>query len=270
MSQEPDISYIVGDDAEGFNRFVTELRTLAAEQPRCKDLMADHPELSSTRNHHPVLPKVRVIREEYRLYIKPAERLFRIKLEVVDAVNKTSWITLLMRGDNLDVIGFINQNGVCYELGNPGSQQLPPPLGYESKCLGWVDADEAEEVGPAKLRKDFAKAAVQCLSGFADVGPPNNAKRSLFGLKIMICDSARMEPVREAIAAGWNKGGTAFTKQLQNCTRMWPVVSRALLDWMDRGYEGWTTLESMGITSSEAARKTVPLVFNDYDRICAY
>jgi hypothetical protein len=270
MSQEPDISYIVGDDAEGFNSFVTELRTLVAEQPRCKDLMADHPELSSTRNHHPVLPKVRVIREEYRLYIKPAERLFRIKLEVVDAVNKTSWITLLMRGDNLDVIGFINQNGVCYELGNPGSQQLPPPLGYESKCLGWVDADEAEEVGPAKLRKDFAKAAVQCLSGFADVGPPNNAKRSLFGLKIVICDSARMEPVREAIAAGWNKGGTAFTKQLQNCTRMWPVVSRALLDWMDRGYEGWTTLEPMGITSSEAARKTAPLVFNDYDRICAY
>jgi hypothetical protein len=94
MSQEPDISYIVGDDAEGFNRFVTELRTLAAEQPRCKDLMADHPDLSSTRNHHPVLPKVRVIREEYRFYIKPAERLFRIKLEVVDAVNKTSWITL--------------------------------------------------------------------------------------------------------------------------------------------------------------------------------
>jgi hypothetical protein len=94
MSQEPDISYIVGDDAEGFNSFVTELRTLVAEQPRCKDLMADHPELSSTRNHHPVLPKVRVIREEYRFYIKPAERLFRIKLEVVDAVNKTSWITL--------------------------------------------------------------------------------------------------------------------------------------------------------------------------------
>ena len=95
----------------------------------------------------------------------------------------------------------------------------------------------------------------------------------------MVCDSARMEPVREAMAGGWNKGGTELTEQLNNFTEqvkkhrwMWPVISGALLDWRDHAYQGWPqnrTLESMGITSADDALKAVSLVFNDPDRIRA-
>jgi len=88
---------------------------------------------------------------------------------------------------------------------------------------------------------------------------------------IMVCDSARMEPVREAMAGGW-ENGTKLTKQLNNYRGNWPVISGALLDWRDHAYQGWPqnrTLESNGIMSPEDALKLVPLVFNDPDRICA-
>lgn len=108
----PDISYTVGDDAEGFSKFITELRRLVAEHPRCKDLMADHPQLSSTHNH-PVLPRGRVITRESKMsqaQMKP-EMLFHIKLqaEAVEGVDETLSITLVLRDDNLDVIGFIKK-----------------------------------------------------------------------------------------------------------------------------------------------------------------
>lgn len=126
---------MVGDDAEGFSTFITELCRLVGDHPRCRDLMADHLDLSSTCNH-PVVRKGRGIsitseEDEHWLldldtrHIQP-ESLFYIKLEAeeaVDGVDKTSAITLVMRDDKLDVIGFINQDGdYCYEL---GYRQLP-------------------------------------------------------------------------------------------------------------------------------------------------
>jgi len=115
--------------------------------------------------------------------------------------------------------------------------------------------------------------AVRELSRFTDRGPSEEAKRSLVGLMIMVCDSARMEPVREAMAGGWNKGGTELTEQLNNYdSRNWKVISGALLDWRDHAYQGWPqnrTLESMGITSADDALKLVPLVLNHPDRIYA-
>ena len=98
-----------------------------------------------------------------------------------------------------------------------------------------------------------------------------DAKRSLVGLMIMVCDSARMNPVLQAIAGGWNNG-TKFTKELMDYIKNGPVISRALLDWRDHAYQGWPqhrTLESIGIMSPEDALKLVPLVLNDPDRICA-
>ena len=58
--------------------------------------------------------------------------------------------------------------------------------------------------------------AVRELSRFTGRGS-EEAKRSLVGLMIMVCDSARMEPVREAMAGGWNKGGTELTEQFKPC-----------------------------------------------------
>ena len=102
-------------------------------------------------------------------------------------------------------------------------------------------------------------------------GGRDNPGRALLGLIVMVCDSARMNPVLQAIAGGWNNG-TKFTKELMDYIKNWPVISRTtLLDWRDHAYHGWPqnrTLESIGIMSPEDALKLVPLVFNDPDRIC--
>jgi len=267
---QPDISYMVGNDAEGFSTFIIELRRLVTDHPRCRDLVADHPDLSSTSNNK-VLRNVLKDPDTHR--IQP-ESLFHIKLEAEaeEGVEETSSIILVMRCDNLDVIGFINMQdrACCYE---PGSRRVLPEE-YSSKLLQWWDyvRDREQILGPARLGKTFMAEAVRELSHFTGRGS-EEAKRSLVGLMIMVCDSARMEPVREAMAGGWNKGGTELTEQLHKYNRCgWPVISGALLDWRDHAYQGWpesSTLESMGITSADDALKLVPLVLNDPDRIYA-
>jgi hypothetical protein len=264
--RQPDISYKVGDDAEGFSRFITELRRLVTEHPRCKDLMADHPELSSTPNH-PVLRNGRRITRR----IKP-ERLFHIKLEAGEGV-KTSSITLFMRDDNLDVIGFINKNGHCYELADGQtstvSQQLPSE--YEPKFLRWGLDCRNWVLDTTRLGNNFAADAVRVLSSFPDVADGDNPRLALLGLSVMVCNSARMNPVHDAIARGWKHGTTVLTKQLMDNRRSyWLEISAALLDWRDHAYQGWPQngeLEKIGIRSPEDALKVVPLVFNDEDRI---
>ena len=268
---QPDISYMVGNDAEGFSTFIIELRRLVTDHPRCRDLVADHPDLSSTSNNK-VLRNVLKDPDTHR--IQP-ESLFHIKLEAEaeEGVEETSSIILVMRCDNLDVIGFINMQDrrpFCYE---PDSRRVLPAE-YISRLLQWwgyYGRDRKQILGPARLGKTFMAEAVRELSRFTDRGPSEEAKRSLVGLMIMVCDSARMEPVREAMAGGWNKGRTAFTEQVKKHRWMWPAISGALLDWRDHAYQGrWPqnrTLESIGIMSPEDALKLVPLVLNDRDRI---
>jgi hypothetical protein len=236
--------------------------------------MADHPELSSTRDH-PVLRNGQ--RRITTGQIKP-ERLFHIKLEVVEGVDQTSSIiTLLMRDDNLDVIGFINnQDGGCYELGDRTDSLKVLPLEYGSKILPWgkdygsilndKSREEAEKtLGSARLGKIFLADAVRVLSRFTNASTDNQPRVSLLVLMVMACDSARMEPVRDAIAGGWDNG-TGLTKKLKDYRRNWPVISGVLLDWRDHAYQGWPQneeLEKIGIRSPEDALKVVPLVFND-------
>jgi len=91
--RQADISYMVGNDAEGFSTFINELRRLVADHPRCRDLMADHPDPSSTRNH-PVL-------RQRSVTIQP-DSLFHIKLEAEaeaeEGVEETSSIILVICG----------------------------------------------------------------------------------------------------------------------------------------------------------------------------
>jgi len=177
-----------------------------------------------------------------------------------------------MRYDNLEVIGFINlqdDRAYCY------SSCWEFPREYGPASPRWFKYYRREEIknllGPARLGKTFLAEAVRELSRLKDKEPSEEAKRSLVGLMIIIRDSARMEPVRKAMAGGWDNG-TELTKQLSNYNkRNWEVISRALLDWRDHAYEGWpqnTELESMGITSADDALKVVSLVFNAKDRIC--
>jgi len=106
--RQPDISYTIGDDGEGFSTFITELRRLVADHPLCKDLMADHPELSSTRNHPVLCSRHGGVKGEPE--VVQYDRLFHMKLQAVDeGVEETSSITLVMRNGNLDVIGRLHE-----------------------------------------------------------------------------------------------------------------------------------------------------------------
>ena len=90
--RQPDISYTIGDDGEGFSTFITELRRLVANHPLCKDLMADHPELSSTRNHPVLCSRHGGVKGEPE--VVQYDRLFHMKLQAVDdqGVEETSSI----------------------------------------------------------------------------------------------------------------------------------------------------------------------------------
>jgi len=94
----------------------------------------------------------------------------------------------------------------------------------------------------AKLGRDFAKKAVCLLSRFTPdmaVGADdaNDPRLALAGLIIIVCESARMNPVHDAFAAGWITG-TGFTKQLME-GYIWGYYARksgTLREWKSKQY----------------------------------
>jgi len=63
-----------------------------------------------------------------------------------------------------------------------------------------------------------------------------NSRRAIVGLMFMVSESTRMNPVRDAIARGWDTG-TGFTKQLMT-DYVWKYVemSRHLRHWKRGNY----------------------------------
>ncbi|CAL4995358.1 unnamed protein product [Urochloa decumbens] len=265
-----EISYTVGDEGEGFRRFITELRSLVADHPRRKDILEDHPdeELSSTRNH-PVLAM--------------KGRLLRIKLQA-----ETSSTTLLIGDHCLSIYGFMNQSGDWYGLGYDLTMFAP---GYDSIRLDWDldrgdiirfcpdknsmasilnDVNDNEEVmnrlHSARLGKTFAEDAVRVLSHFApgeaEGDDDASARLALADLIFMVCESAKMNPIRDAFAHGWSTG-TGFTKQWLYHSEL---ISVALLNWKDDKYCSWTMnprhAKIIGIQSPIDALQVIHLVRN--------
>ena len=97
----------------------------------------------------------------------------------------------------------------------------------------------------------------------ASPDPPLDPPRlALVGLSVMVCQSARMNRLHDAIAGGWETGAR-FTTQLLDYIENWEEISRALLVWKDHSYEAWIKderLERIGIKSPEEALDVVHLV----------
>ena len=236
-----DLTYTIGDH-RSFTEFIKNLRGILADHQDREDICDRHkdPNLSGSRKH-PLLPKPRA---------EQPVRWIRIKLQVVEGEESSSSATLLMRDDNVDVIGFINQSGVCYDFADrnrSGRQMLPPK--YKSVLLGWGNSYKSilgvrkeEEVmdrlTSANLGKNFATQAVGLLSRFDPnvVADVHNSRRAVVGLMFMVSESARMNPVHDAIARGWDTG-TGFTKQLM-ADYVWKYVemSRRLRHWKRGNY----------------------------------
>jgi hypothetical protein len=163
--------------------------------------------------------------------------LIHIKLQVSGqgkgrATLSSSTTTLVIRDDNVDVVGFMNQKGDCYAIGN--GNNLPPR--YNSKPLaGWVISKE--QVVNVLVGKTFAADAVRVLSCYPEhVADGVNPMLALVGLSVMVCDSARMNPVHEKIADGWSTG-TRFSQQFMTDTMgKYEWMSRSMWQWSRRDY----------------------------------
>lgn len=258
QSPHKELEYSIGDELS-FISFIMDLRRVLADRSGHEDILDRHcsSNLSSAREHQ-LLAK--------RHADQPPNYL-DIKLQVA---GEATWTTLVVRDDNVDVLGFKNQNRVCYELG--GSWRLHSVLvGWGVSYTSILDARNQEEVAnkldSARLGRGFAMEAVRALSRYrpaADVADGISPRLALAGLSVMFCQSAKMNPLRDNFARGWSTGA-AFTKQLMDYMLNWERISSALLDWKDRGYQGWIKdqgLEGIGIRSPIDALGVIHLVRN--------
>jgi hypothetical protein len=235
--------YTIGDEMS-FTEFIMALRRIVADHPYREEILDGHDLLNlSSSREHPVLAKQRPVQPS---------RWLHIKLQVVEGKER-SWTTLIMRDDNLYVHGFMNQQGVCYELReawrnastsifpstyNP--HQLYWGVSYKS-ILGTRTSDDAvHRLAGEHLGRNFAREAVRRLSSphHPDDEVPCMicAGVALAGLILMVCESARMNPLLYFFVRGWNEG-TRFTKELMD-DYVWRYgyMSSKLLAWKSGWY----------------------------------
>ncbi|CAM0150223.1 unnamed protein product [Urochloa decumbens] len=256
--------YTIGD-VVSFAGFIAALRRIGADDDPLSggDILRWHYDsnLSSTRQH----PKL----------AKSKSACLHVHLQV-SGEEETSSATLILRYENLYCMGFMNKNGVCYEL-DPGAR-MKLPSQYNSVPLHWgityqkiLNASDEEVVSTldsARLGKTFAADAVRVLSRFpaqemADSKDP--CRLALAGLMVMVCESARMNPLFDAVARGWNTG-TGFTNQLMRYMVWYEDLSLCLLMWRANGYRSWDVFmdedveEDTGVKSPIDALAVIHLV----------
>jgi len=130
-----------------------------------------------------------------------------------------------------------------------------------------LEARNEEEVvkilDSARLGKTFAAHAVRVLSRYPDVADGDNPRLALVGLSVMVCESAKMNPLHKAIADDWETGAK-FTTRLLYYIENWERLSRALLIWKDHSCncKAWIKdeLERIGINSLDEALDVIHLV----------
>uniref|UniRef100_A0A8I6XSU5 RRM domain-containing protein n=1 Tax=Hordeum vulgare subsp. vulgare TaxID=112509 RepID=A0A8I6XSU5_HORVV len=282
VEREPDVVFIIGDKKK-FTSSIEELR----------DVLADHPDPEDVLDGYTGEEPLDTIGDHRVLACRPppfgqTPRWIHVKLQVVDGEERkeerkevnaaeTSSMTLALRDDECYGVGFMNRNGVWYDLGlRGGDKQLPPE--YYSVLLDWgyhlcSDVPEYEVIskslGTIWLGKVSAMAAVRTLSRYPDVEEDAKPMLALTVLLIMICESARFNPIFRSIKAGWDTG-LESTKQLFDYARSWRQISVDLLCWKDNGHnskERWPQYSAMGINCPIDALSTVCLVFNSDLRI---
>ena len=245
----PTVVYMVGHDAMSFIEFIIALRRILADHPSREDILDGHKFLNlySTREH-PLLAKN---------HPRQPERWLHVKLQVEEK-GKVSWTTLVMRGDNLYVLGFFNQSGVLYKLlddKEKSKSDIPEDHHHESEELDWgvsyprllevkdkeheAKCDEiAEKLTDKKLHSDFAMQAVRVLSSYPNQvdGIDFSPRVALAGLTVIICESARMNPVCSSIAAGWTNGTTFTMEMVRDYLWGWATMSGELRTWKRNDY----------------------------------
>ena len=244
------VVYTIGDELS-FTEFIMALRGILADHPDREDIFDRHHSsiLSSTREH-PVLAKQRAE--------QPA-RWIHVKLQAVKG-EQTMSTTLIMRDDNLYVCGFMNQQGDSFELiENPDrSADILPVDEYNPQRLSWgvgyrslldvdTEGDLVRILAHVNRGQDFAMDAVHVLSCFpAWVDNRISPRLALAGLILIVCESARMNPIYNFFTSSWSRSTedycTPFSDRdflmrgyVLNLNK-YGRMSRQLLAWKSRRY----------------------------------
>jgi hypothetical protein len=150
-----------------------------------------------------------------------------------------------MRDDNLYVHGFINKQGDCYGLRDKKDDKKHKASGtmipstFKPRELKW-GVSYRSMVGTKGtlagmvLGRHFAKDAVRTLSTFRDQKKRDKkAGLALAGLILMVCESARFNPLHDFFVLGW-KHGTKWRQDLMD-DYVWKYayMSSKLLKWKD-------------------------------------
>jgi len=199
------VQHIIGG-RDSYKDFINRLRDLFAHR---KDGIREY--IQEENKGNPVLGKQQGGTQP--------ERWIHIKLIAKDAET-----TLVIRDDNLYVKGFTGEGGQWFELWEKredNNEKLPPE--YSAKQLWGFKYDNLMKLNDneqvkatlknTKLGKAFAETAVLRLSRYCPEGVENNkddipVRLGLAGLIVMICESARFEPILDHIAGAdcWKHG----------------------------------------------------------------
>ncbi|CAN6380674.1 unnamed protein product [Urochloa humidicola] len=253
-------------DAASFMGSIAALRQILANHlgDQQGDILDMHPGPNVAANQeHPVLPSYNGD--------QPA-RWLHINLSVAGGEEASS-TTIFVRDDNMYCLGFRNQNGVCYQLTNPEGWTLPPQ--YNAVPLNWGttyqtilnignDEEFVNILNFASLGRTFAVDAVHVLSHYQGVPDGIIPRLALAGLMIIVCESAKMNPVRNIFAQAWN-AGTGLPMELVGHIGHWELISIALLDWRAHNYN-WIVNQNLqeviGINDPIQALDAIHLVRN--------
>ncbi|KAL6640836.1 hypothetical protein ACP70R_021959 [Stipagrostis hirtigluma subsp. patula] len=232
--QPEEVVYRIGTEGPlGFMISTMKLRDILTDHGSPADILDGHQEqVLSCHRRHPLLAQQQSNPKNIRWV--------HIKLEVVEEGMKTPscTTTLVMKADNVYIHGFINQKGVLYELvdkdnkdnkdnkdkkDNKDNKDKKKTMFLEGKyhehkflqwglrygsILGMSDKGEiVKKLRRQSLGKGFAESAVRVLSGYSD-GKSNEetARVKLAGLIMMICESARMNPLHNIFLQDWQGG----------------------------------------------------------------
>lgn len=267
-----ELVYTIGDDETSYIGFICALRQIIVTDPGCSVLLDSHtdPILGSTSiRQYPLLDTI----------IK-SDSWIHIKLQV--AGEETSTIVLAIKLQDFNICGFGNQNRgnvhnptnyywynitAWSRLVNSVKEEEPLRWGFtHDEILLQVRTDDWEKVvdklNSERLGKTSAANAVRVLSRFSNRTGEDDAEArlALVRLMVMISDSAKLNPVLDTIAGGWNNG-TEFTKQLADYIRYWDHISTALVDSKKSRKWGrkYDRLKRIGINNQEDALKIVHL-----------
>jgi len=285
IETDPDVVCEDIADKKKFTECIDALRQVIGKY--CQDVLEGYS--GELLSHHP--------KGSHPVLTRQPQRCIHVKLQVVMGDGKSATTTLAIRGDGRCYgVGFLNQSGVWYDLGNRRGGRTLPEDQYNSVLLDWgmgsdsykdiLGVDDWVEVekklDSAKLGKGFATDAVRVLCRYPDVEEGENPRLALAGIILMVCESAKLNTLHQYFGDTWDNGSTGAGKSssfsekgLMNDIRNWGEISNALLYWRDHGYKSdkWrknlqavTTPFLESLNGPQDALRIVHLVFNYWAR----